>query len=86
VTEVVARVLKLPVPRLNMRKPLIDEGMDSLMATELRREVQREFSVNVSITKMLHGMTLADLVDVIADDLSTHNGANPAVTSGGAQA
>jgi epothilone polyketide synthase D len=86
VTEVVARVLKLPVQRLNARNPLIDEGMDSLMATELRREIQQAFGVYVSITRMLHGLTLADLADFIAGQLGGQAGAVPVAASGGAHA
>jgi NADPH:quinone reductase-like Zn-dependent oxidoreductase/acyl carrier protein len=84
VTGVVARSLKLPADRLNVRSPLIDEGMDSLMATELRREVQQACGVNVSVTRMLHGLTLAELADFIADELGKDGDVRPA--SGGARA
>ncbi|MDT0478046.1 SDR family NAD(P)-dependent oxidoreductase, partial [Streptomyces sp. DSM 41014] len=38
--ERVAKVLALPVDRLNVRKPLNRLGMDSLMATEIRSHIQ----------------------------------------------
>jgi NAD(P)-dependent dehydrogenase (short-subunit alcohol dehydrogenase family) len=69
-TGVVTRVLKLPPHRLNARNQLIREGMDSLMATEVRREVQRAFGVNISVTRMLHGLSLAELTDSITGELA----------------
>ncbi|MDL2075858.1 SDR family NAD(P)-dependent oxidoreductase [Streptomyces sp. GXMU-J15] len=67
----VAKVLALPADRLSVRKPLNRLGMDSLMATEVRSEIQREFGVVVPLAKMLSGQSLADLTDFVSDELTT---------------
>ncbi|WP_406484925.1 SDR family NAD(P)-dependent oxidoreductase [Streptomyces sp. NBC_01563] len=67
----VAKVLALPADRLSVRKPLNRMGMDSLMATEVRSEIQREFGVILPLAKILSGQSLADLTDFV----SSQNGA-----------
>ncbi|MDT0477887.1 acyl carrier protein, partial [Streptomyces sp. DSM 41014] len=70
--ERVAKVLALPVDRLNVRKPLNRLGMDSLMATEIRSHIQHEFGVVVPLAKILSGQSVADLTDFLSDELSTN--------------
>ncbi|MGW1979103.1 SDR family NAD(P)-dependent oxidoreductase [Streptomyces sp. NPDC001889] len=69
-TDRVARVLALPAQRLNARKPLNRQGLDSLMATEVRSQVQREYGVMVPMARMLGGQSLNDLADFIAEELT----------------
>ncbi|MFF8960954.1 SDR family NAD(P)-dependent oxidoreductase [Streptomyces sp. NPDC014894] len=69
-TQRIAKVLALPAGRLNARKPLNRQGLDSLMATEVRSQVQREYGVMVPMARMLGGQSLTDLADFIADELA----------------
>ncbi|MEU5164239.1 SDR family NAD(P)-dependent oxidoreductase [Streptomyces sp. NPDC020875] len=69
-TDRVSKVLALPARRLNTRKPLSRQGLDSLMATEVRSEVQREYAVTVPLARMLGGQSLDDLAEFIADELT----------------
>ncbi|MEU5979170.1 type I polyketide synthase [Streptomyces sp. NPDC047315] len=68
--ERLAKVLALPVQRLSARKPLNRQGLDSLMATEVRSEVQRAYEVTVPMAKMLGGQSLADLAEFITAELA----------------
>ncbi|MFH8617243.1 SDR family NAD(P)-dependent oxidoreductase [Streptomyces sp. NPDC017979] len=69
-TERLAKVLALPAQRLSARKPLNRQGLDSLMATEVRSEVQRTYEVTVPMAKMLGGQSLADLAEFITAELA----------------
>ncbi|MFE7134507.1 SDR family NAD(P)-dependent oxidoreductase [Streptomyces sp. NPDC057638] len=68
--ERVARVLALPSQRLNARKPLNRQGLDSLMATEVRGEVQRAYEVTVPLARILGGQSLTDLAEFISGELA----------------
>ncbi|MEU9609265.1 type I polyketide synthase [Streptomyces sp. NPDC048057] len=68
--ERLAKVLALPAQRLSARKPLNRQGLDSLMATEVRSEVQRAYEVTVPMAKMLGGQSLADLAEFITAELA----------------
>ncbi|MEK8146061.1 beta-ketoacyl reductase [Streptomyces sp. M10(2022)] len=65
----IAKALGLPTQRLNVRKPINRQGLDSLMATEVRSEMQREYGVVVPLARMLSGQSIADLADFISDEL-----------------
>jgi epothilone polyketide synthase D len=67
-TRLTAKVLGLPPDRLNSRKPLNRQGLDSLMATEIRSEIQREYGLMVPMAKMIGGQSLADLTDFVAEE------------------
>ncbi|GGZ62388.1 polyketide synthase [Streptomyces inusitatus] len=69
-TQRIAKVLALPTRRLHDRKPLNRQGLDSLMATEVRSQVQREYGVMVPMARMLGGQSLTDLADFITDELA----------------
>ncbi|MEV7858649.1 SDR family NAD(P)-dependent oxidoreductase [Streptomyces hirsutus] len=68
--ERVAKALALPTDRLNTRKPLNRLGMDSLMATEVRSEIRREFDVVVPLAKLLSGQSITDLADFVSEELT----------------
>ncbi|NLU68778.1 type I polyketide synthase [Streptomyces sp. HNM0574] len=68
-TERLAKVLALPPQRLSARKPLNRQGLDSLMATEVRGQVQRAYEVTVPLARILGGQSLADLTEFITGEL-----------------
>ncbi|MFE4689675.1 SDR family NAD(P)-dependent oxidoreductase [Streptomyces sp. NPDC056749] len=65
VIGIAADVLGTPPERVRSRRPLIKQGMDSLMATQLRNRLQREFDVTLPITMLLKGATAATITDRI---------------------
>jgi acyl transferase domain-containing protein len=59
-----AQAMSLPVASLNRREPLNAQGLDSLMAADVRRQVQRRLGVLVPLTKLLRGRIEALAADI----------------------
>ncbi|MBO0803111.1 MAG: SDR family NAD(P)-dependent oxidoreductase [Nocardiopsaceae bacterium] len=70
-TRLTAKVLGLPADGLSFRKPLNRQGLDSLMASEMRSEIQREYGLMVPMAQMIGGQSLADLADFISKDIES---------------
>lgn len=51
-------------------QPLVGLGIDSIMMTDLKAELQQRFDVTVEITDLYQGLTVADLRNIIGN---THN-------------
>ncbi|WP_218080277.1 type I polyketide synthase [Anthocerotibacter panamensis] len=51
---------------LDPEAPLLNSGLDSLTALELRNRVNRDLGVDVPVVKFLEGLSLADLTNFIA--------------------
>jgi phthiocerol/phenolphthiocerol synthesis type-I polyketide synthase C len=66
----VSRVLGLPVHALDLREPLQTQGLDSLMAAEVRRGVKRRFGVLIPLTKLLRGHSVDDLAGEVTKGLT----------------
>ncbi|WP_328607484.1 type I polyketide synthase [Amycolatopsis sp. NBC_00345] len=60
-TEIVAAIMGLSPTRLDADVPLVDLGLDSLMANRIREAVRRDLGVEPDVTAVLRGATLADL-------------------------
>ncbi|MFD0383719.1 acyl carrier protein [Streptomyces stramineus] len=65
VAEHVAAVLKMRVAKLDVNKPFNRLGMDSLMATELRKRLEKELGVSLSVAKLARGVTTVALAKEI---------------------
>jgi phthiocerol/phenolphthiocerol synthesis type-I polyketide synthase C len=73
----VATVLGLPASRVNTRRSLTAQGIDSLMAVELRTRVGRDLGVQLPVARILGQRTLSQLAADLADALrSTYLGRN----------
>lgn len=59
--EVVARILRLPVARLDVQRPVLELGVDSLMALELQMTIEKEFGVAVPTMEFLGGLSTAQV-------------------------
>ncbi|MGW5724296.1 type I polyketide synthase [Amycolatopsis sp. NPDC003865] len=59
--EIVAAVMGLAPAQLDADVPLVDLGLDSLMATRIREAVRRELGAEPDTAAVLRGATLAEL-------------------------
>ncbi|NEO53143.1 MAG: type I polyketide synthase [Okeania sp. SIO3B5] len=65
----VARVLGIK-NHLDIHKPLIEMGLDSLMSIELRHKIKNELGVDVPMTKFIEGITIAALSNQLNQQLN----------------
>jgi epothilone polyketide synthase D len=70
----VASVLGVPAERVSTRRPLTDQGIDSLMAIEVRARVRRDLGAALSVRKILGHQTIAELAAFLTGAL---NGESP---------
>ena len=68
--QVVAAVLGLSVADVQIRRTLKRQGLDSLMAVEVRTRVQRDLGLFLPIAKMLGGQSIADIAADILGQLA----------------
>ena len=70
-----ASKLGLAPSRLDIQSPLDHLGVDSLIAVELRTQIERDLGIVVPVVQLLDGPSVAGLADWLGDRLS---GAGPA--------
>ena len=75
-TEEVARITKLAATRIEAGRPLVELGMDSLMAVELRLAVEQRFGLSLPVLALSEGATLHALAGRVIKMLG--GGAEPA--------
>jgi NAD(P)-dependent dehydrogenase (short-subunit alcohol dehydrogenase family) len=63
--ESVSRVLKLPVDRIDLSQRLVDFGMDSIIAVELRQTIAAQLRVGPTLMEVLQGGSIASLRDTL---------------------
>ncbi|MDH2426539.1 acyltransferase domain-containing protein [Sphaerisporangium sp. TRM90804] len=66
VVQQIAQELRLPVGRLNLRRPLGAMGLDSLMAAKLCGRLRDDPGVVVSPSLLLGGLPLGDILDRVS--------------------
>ncbi len=71
----VARVLGASPDRLDVNKPLLNLGIDSLMAVELRNWIEQELRINMPIMELMRSSSLARLTDQLLEQ-SANGSAN----------
>lgn len=82
-SEQVARVLSIPVERLDVSQPLTALGLDSLMAIELKNRIELELQIRIPIVTFLQGpsitqftaQVLPQIAEVIAEPEQPASGA-----------
>jgi acyl transferase domain-containing protein/acyl carrier protein len=81
----VARILGTAAERLDAEKSLLNLGLDSLMAVELRNWIEGEFRVNLPIMELMRSPSLARLTESLLEQLAKGDGhltPAPAETNG----
>lgn len=59
--EIFARILRLPPDQFDPRRPITRAGIDSLMAMELRLEVEQRFGVGLPVSALSETATTRDM-------------------------
>jgi aryl carrier-like protein len=79
----VARVLGTDPGRLDADRPLLQLGLDSLMAVELRNWIEGGLRVNLPIAELMRSPSLAGLAALLARNLAPEGGAAHDAPAGG---
>src|SRR5262249_33693850 len=72
-----ASKLGLTPSRLDIQLPLSRLGVDSLIAVELRAQVERDLGVVVPVVQLLDGPSVCSLADWLADRIASASPAEP---------
>ncbi|MEP1442334.1 MAG: type I polyketide synthase [Hyphomicrobiales bacterium] len=65
----VSAVLRAPVDDINVKRPLTDLGMDSLMGVELRMSAQQKLGVDIPLASIANGVSIDDISTKIIEKL-----------------
>ena len=77
-----ARILRLPSPKLDVSTPLSRLGLDSLVAVELRNIIKADIGVEITTLSLLKGVNISQLASQILDRIGQSERPG-AVTSNG---
>jgi malonyl CoA-acyl carrier protein transacylase len=66
----VARVLKMTPSQLDVQQTLSSQGLDSLMAVELRTMMKNELDIDVPMVNLMEGISVTDLTTQIKQQLT----------------
>lgn len=70
ITEQVARIMGISATKLDIKRSLLQLGLDSLMAVELSHRLQSELGVNVSTIKIMQGLSISLLAELSLEQLA----------------
>ncbi|MBV8291535.1 MAG: amino acid adenylation domain-containing protein, partial [Mycobacterium sp.] len=77
----VSNKLGLTPSSLDLQVPLNHLEIDSLIAVELRAQIERDLGIAVPVVQLLDGSSIADLADWLGENLSGENPAQPDPTA-----
>src|SRR5207237_3052598 len=63
----IALIMGTSAEKLDLDKPMINLGIDSLMAIELKNRVERDFGIELTTTQFLAGLNLRGLIQRLYD-------------------
>jgi acyl transferase domain-containing protein/NADPH:quinone reductase-like Zn-dependent oxidoreductase/acyl carrier protein/ubiquinone/menaquinone biosynthesis C-methylase UbiE len=72
-----AIVLRSSSSKIDVKKPLVEFGLDSLMAVEMITDIQSTLGVNLPAMKLMEGGTITSIATFIVDRLSMTYGEPP---------
>lgn len=79
IIQIAARVFGAKPSELERELSLLDLGLDSLMAVELKRSLETDFGIPVALSSLLEGPSVADLAPRLIELLQLDPGANQAL-------
>jgi acyl carrier protein len=65
ITNLISTILKIPVSKVPLNKPITHLGMDSILAMRFKSKVEQDLDVKISIVPILQGCSLEDLITSI---------------------
>jgi non-ribosomal peptide synthetase component F/NADPH:quinone reductase-like Zn-dependent oxidoreductase/acyl carrier protein len=74
-----AGVIKVSPDQIGHQQPLTQFGIDSLMAIELKNNIERQLGVNIPIASLLQGPSINDLTSSILEQLEDETVETPKV-------
>jgi len=66
-----ASVLRLPVTSIDVHRPLVDLGLDSLMSTEFFAQIERTLGRHLPLATLIEAPTIKALAGVLSEDEQT---------------
>ena len=78
IREQLARVLGTSPSKVDVDKPLISLGLDSLMAVEIGNRMQSELGVSIPPVKFMEGLTTAGMAQYLVEQLAADRPGAPA--------
>ncbi|WP_414584621.1 MupA/Atu3671 family FMN-dependent luciferase-like monooxygenase [Scytonema sp. PCC 10023] len=72
--EQVSKTFKLSVSQLDIHQSLLNVGLDSLIAIELRNKIETELGIVIPIVTFLQGLSIAQLVTQVLSSLTLETG------------
>lgn len=78
----VSAVLRTPVEEVNVKRPLTDLGMDSLMGVELRMTAQQKLGIDIPLASIANGVSVDDIAKKIVARINakTHDAASQQIS------
>jgi acyl carrier protein len=70
IRDQLARVLGMSPAKLDVEQPLLNLGIDSLMAVEIGNQIQAMVGVEVPTMKFMEGLSIAGLAAYVIEQLS----------------
>lgn len=68
--EQVARILRFSPTKLDRQESLINLGLDSLVAIELKNRINNEMGVNLPVIKIMEGASISQLAELMLSQLA----------------
>ncbi len=67
IAEQLAKVLRMPVAKLDVDRSILDMGVDSLMAVELQLTMEKQFGVDLPTMEVMGGISTAQLASRVLE-------------------
>ena len=67
--NLVCRVLKISASEITLDKPIINLGLDSMHAIEIKGRVEADLQQELEVTEILQGATIADIAKMLSKNL-----------------